>query len=221
MAQGRYFINPAEHIAQYTYQVKVPAYVLHQPEEYRSGEMTPIFAPAYPDTECKARMTINRLLNLFSSKTPFVICRDIDQVEILHQIDRYLVSMEDRVRFNDPAVIDYVARLGEFRKVWYRKCFLRALNRNPHWKACYRGEQGELIEILKLFAGPLGGPKSLDPIEALAEPPYPLPALSRVESPEVTSGSKDYAQSYIDANPEPYNGNSYRGGGYSVGGVGG
>ena len=221
MSQGRYFINPAEHIAQYTYQVKVPAYVLAQPEEYRSGEMTPIFAPAYPDTECKARMSINRLLNLFSSKTPFVVCRDIDQVEILHQIDRYLVSMEDRVRFGEPAATDYVAKMGEFRKTWYRKCFLRALNRNPHWKTCYRGAQGELTEILKLFGSALGNSKALDPIAALVDPPYPLPSPLKLSNPESTSPTPDYAQSYINANPEPYDGNTYRGGGYSVGGVGG
>ena len=87
MAQGRVYLNEADHINKYTYKVRVPAYVLRQPEAYLEGEIAPIRAPMRADSEQITRIPIDRMVKLFKSGVPFNVLRHIDIVEIFHHLD--------------------------------------------------------------------------------------------------------------------------------------
>ena len=201
MAQGRVYINPADHLNEYTYRVGVPAYAIRQPNEYYTEELAPLAKPFDASDRTETRMCIARLLQLFESKTPFIITRDVDVVEIFHRIDAYLEAMQTRVMDGDGQYISYCRRLVEFRKVFYRRLFLKVLNKHPDWKQAYAGEGGELTNILNIFSSVLNfNDSALNAIAELETPPIVFPAQRSVGGP---TGPMDIRDQYIQNNPEP------------------
>lgn len=183
MAGTRRYLNTADQINLFRYKIKVPAYVLSQPDVYMSGEVDPIYSSLDPAASVVTVASINRMCQIYQAKALFAVCSCEDAVEIFHWIDRYLESAENRIQAGDQQFIAYCRGFLEFREWYYRRIFLRALNKNADLKKDYLAQSGNIGSILAIFSG-LAGMFSAahDPLKALATPPITLPAL-----PDTTS----------------------------------
>ncbi len=180
------YTSASAHVNTHPYDLITPVYYNGgQPIEYLTGEVAPIYNPIYSDAQVRSRWPIKNMIDMFITKTPFIIVHDRDVVAIFHTLDNYLLEVQDSVKLNITEVVEYVKKILSFRVVMYDR-FRKVLNKNPEWKKAYwSGEDGVklVFELLNKIFG-LEGP---DPIEGLRKPPYTLTSI--VTPPATAFGS--------------------------------
>lgn len=177
--QSFYFTTAADYINHFMFEAMIPAHTLPQSEYITSGLIDPVWEPDYPEQMVFSQLTIHKMVMHLESGTDFIICHDHDVPEILHRIDRYFESMERALEIREVSVVRYANRLLRLRTVVYEKLFLRVVNKNPDIRQAYAGDKLALASILQLcpaFSTRTHGVFT-DPIEALREPPVPIPPV--------------------------------------------
>ena len=177
--QSFYYTTAADYINYFEFDAMIPAHTLPQSSYITRGLIDPVWEPDYPEQMVFSKLTIHKMVTYLESGTDFIICHDYDVPEILHRIDRYFESMERALEIKEDSVVKYANRLLKLRTVIYEKLFLRVVNKNPDIRHAYDGNKSALASILKLcpaFSVRTHGVFA-DPIEALRDPPVPIPPV--------------------------------------------
>jgi len=145
-----HYLSAAESFRKRPFDVLVPAYYhSHLPEEMKTGRREPLqrvnrlrmvstkrrdpmpfYQPRDVNQWQHASYTLEIMVEMFVKKVVYQITNDADIVEILDEVDRYLLSLRADVETNNTKIIDYVRIVLEWRSELYKNYF-RYMKQHP------------------------------------------------------------------------------------------
>jgi len=144
------YASATDHINNHPYMVTVPPYIQKLPTPVLRREIiSPIYEAFDDKLPQRSMITIAKMVELYTTKTPFTILEDYDVLLILHQIDAYVSEVCGIVREHHDVQI-YVQKILRFRDRIY-KLFLRVLNHHPQWKSVYNHKKNIFDTISELY----------------------------------------------------------------------
>lgn len=193
---AKYYLSSVEFIKNRPFDVYVPAFyhphipteVLHpKPKPFEKvnrwrkvavnrRDPTPFFRPLDTNQLQKASYTIEIMLDMFRKKIEFELVHEEDVVEILEEIDRYLISLRPDVELGNETIIEYVKLVMSWRKEVY-KGYYRYMQLNPvALDKLYPNQDRNknLVSLMVSIGGANSDMQELDPLRAKAKPPYDL-----------------------------------------------
>lgn len=193
---GIIYLSAAEYIKKREFELSVPEfYHPHLPEDFRNPpafkrqrpnpyQMTAVKRrhPSSfrhivdPNQMQKASYSIEVMLDMFQKKIEFEVSNDEDFVEILDNIDRYLLTLQPEVQMGVEAVVAYARLMVSWRKEVY-KHYYRYMKTHPAALEKLYPNNNTTQNLLHLFSiagGIREGKGELDPLRAKAFPPYDI-----------------------------------------------
>lgn len=191
----KHFISAVDYIKNRLFEVEVPAfYHPHMPEEmvnppeykkpkinrFRMTAVNPrppiLSRPVFdPNQLQRAKYSIEVMLDMFNKQIEFSLVQTFDVVEILENLDRYLLSLKADVDARDPKITEYAKLVIRYRAEVY-KHYYRYMKLNPTALATLYPNNDPTKNIFSLIGG-LGTARdvaNLDPLKAKAFPPYEI-----------------------------------------------
>jgi hypothetical protein len=148
------YASATDHINLHPYDVMVQPHFISLHKEVEKGTFKhPIYEAFDPNLKQKSRITINKMVELYISKSSFDIFDDKDVLSVLHHIDAYVEEVYPLKATNEE-VSRYIDRILELRSRIYF-LFCRVLNAHPLWKAVYEQRRG-IFSIIAEIYGPMG-----------------------------------------------------------------
>lgn len=194
----RLYATAADHINNHPYLVLAnSSYTPVFPQIYLFGEIEPIYNNPEPAHPVRTMLSINFLIDMFTTGQQFAVVNDMDNIRIFHSIDAYLIEIRELV-FVSTEIKNYAEKVLRFRVEVYKN-FVRTLNRHPEWKEAYRNGSDDLFTLFDLFAAPdtNSSAKWKNVIERLEAPPFQLdPKLDKTDA-QVTQNSSPLAVPYF------------------------
>ena len=168
----RIYATATDHFNYHVYDVEIPLYYNFDiPPEVSDGFFSePLYFESDIAATGKARLPIEKLVQLRLTNTPFSIINDKDVLYIFHSIDNYLLEVAPFIK-SDESIKKYVKSVLLLRTDCYR-LFCRCLNKHPLWKEKYLGNSPMVNKISRLYRSLDLKFDKFDSIEALRKPPY-------------------------------------------------
>lgn len=140
------YITATEHINKRPYPALIQA---HLAVNFGPKGHAPFYEPFDSNSMQRSAITIAKMVELFTSKSSFIIVNDMDVIEILHQIDAYIAEVYP-LKDRDEAVDKYIERILLLRDRIYF-LFRRILNLHPQWKESYQDQVGVFSVMAELY----------------------------------------------------------------------
>lgn len=217
-----HYLSSAEYFRKRTFDVLVPAYYhSHIPEEMKTGrrealarvnrfkmvstrqrEPTPFYQPRDPYSWQHAQYTLEIMVDMFYKKVVYQLTHDEDIVEILDEVDRYLITLQTDVETNNRTIVEYVKIVLQWREELY-KHYYRYMRQHPEALARLYPNEDPTKNIFHLMSS-IGLPKTkhqeTDPLKRKAHPPYTLDELKPLPG-KTTEAYEDLMGISMDNNP--------------------
>lgn len=138
----------------------------------------------------RASYSIETMLDMFNRKIEFALIQTFDIVEVLESLDRYLLSIKHDVEAGNQQITDYAKLVVRWRGEVY-KHYYRYMKLNPAALARLHANNDPNKNFFSLMSAITGNDenvKRMDPLRAMAYPPYPVgteTANAKTETPEV------------------------------------
>lgn len=185
------YSSAANHLQYHPYHTQSPQYhtpipMLQVSDDEAGGAAIdnevayPLHDPFDQYTQTASRHTINQMVDMLHKKVPFTITRDLEVLEISHQIDMYLEEIREFPK--TAAITEYLSRLLPLRKRIAR-LRRRVLNLHPEWSDQYRGMDSGYLKLLYKLIEASG--------QSLSGVHTPSDAMERMTSPLNQQGGFD------------------------------
>ncbi len=210
---GIFYVHPADFIRERRFEVLAPSYYhphissdvllggVEKPKQERVnpyrfvtvGRQTPprpsmVLPGQHADQHQHCYYTAEIMVDMFRKRIPFDIVHDVDIVELMDGVDRYLVSLKADIQAEVVEAIEYTRLLLAWREQLYKHYFRYMKTHPTAMEELYPNfdKQNNIFSLL-LAVGSLGIEETnLDPLKARQTPPVTLDIRASKTSTEIT-----------------------------------